>query len=51
MDTYYEHYDRGWELTDPEDSVTAREALGLATTPPEYDEEAENDTGGGEMKV
>ena len=51
VDTYYEHYDRGWELTDPEDSVTAREALGLATTPPAYDEEAENDTGGGEMKV
>jgi hypothetical protein len=50
-DTYHEHSDRGWNLIDPDGSVTARKALGLATSPPVYDEEAERDTGGGELKV
>lgn len=50
-DTYYEHYDRGWDLVDPEGSVTARKALGLATTPPAYDEETERDPDSGGMRV
>jgi hypothetical protein len=37
-DAFYEHYDRALELTDPQRSVTAREALGLATTPPAHEE-------------
>ena len=49
--TYYEHYDRGWDLVDPDGSVTARKALGLATSPPEYDEETERDPDGGGMQV
>ncbi|MYS27333.1 DUF4190 domain-containing protein [Streptomyces sp. SID7804] len=51
VDTYYEHYDRGWDLVDPDGSVTARKALGLATAPPVYDEEAERDTDSGGMQV
>ncbi|GHB76099.1 membrane protein [Streptomyces viridiviolaceus] len=43
-DTFYEHYDKGYELIDARKTVTAREALGLATTPPAYEE----DGGGGE---
>lgn len=50
-DTYYEHYDRGWDLVDPDGSVTAREALGLASSPPEYDEETERDSESGGMRV
>ncbi|MGC3001892.1 DUF4190 domain-containing protein, partial [Streptomyces sp. G35A] len=41
VDTYYTHYDRGWELIDPHKSVTARKALGLATSPPAFDDGAE----------
>ncbi|MFD8813151.1 DUF4190 domain-containing protein [Streptomyces sp. NPDC059627] len=41
-DTYYAHYNKGWALLDPKRSVTARKALGLATTPP-----ADGDGGGG----
>lgn len=48
VDTFYEHYDKGWELIDPQQSVAAREALGLATTPPTYDEDGEEGDGGGE---
>lgn len=48
---YYQHEAKGWELIDPLESVTAREALGLATTPPAYEERPERDTGGGELKV
>jgi hypothetical protein len=33
-DTFYEHYDEAVGLESPDRSVTAREALGLATTPP-----------------
>ncbi|GAB2817084.1 DUF4190 domain-containing protein [Streptomyces chlorus] len=47
-DTFYEHYDKGWELIDPQQSVTAREALGLATTPPTYDEDGGEGGGGDE---
>ncbi|MEU0966871.1 DUF4190 domain-containing protein [Streptomyces sp. NPDC005917] len=36
-DTYYTHYDKGAALLDPKRTVTARKALGLATTPPSYD--------------
>ncbi|MFC5956881.1 DUF4190 domain-containing protein [Streptomyces pratens] len=39
VDTFYEHSDKGWEFSDPQQTVTAREALGLATTPPTYDED------------
>ncbi|MGV4887065.1 DUF4190 domain-containing protein [Streptomyces viridosporus] len=49
---YHDHSDKGWELIDPRRSVTARKALGLATSPPEYDEEEiERDTGSGGMEV
>lgn len=37
VDTFYVHYAKGLDLTDPERTVTTREALGLATTPPTYD--------------
>ncbi|MGW4021780.1 DUF4190 domain-containing protein [Streptomyces sp. NPDC005009] len=50
-ETYIEHADAGWDVTDPHVSVTARHALGLTSTPPEYDEEVERDTGDGGMKV
>ncbi|MFD7699132.1 hypothetical protein [Streptomyces caelestis] len=50
-DTYLGHAGAGRHVTDPYVSVTARHALGLATTPPEYDEEAGRDTDGGGMKV
>ncbi|MEU0742126.1 DUF4190 domain-containing protein [Streptomyces sp. NPDC006134] len=45
-DTFYEHYERGYDLIAPEKSVAAREALGLATTPPVY-EEGDGGEGGG----
>ncbi|MEV6120903.1 DUF4190 domain-containing protein [Streptomyces sp. NPDC052077] len=38
-DTFYGHEDNGWQLIDPEDTVTVREALGLATTPPDTGED------------
>ncbi|MFG2945191.1 DUF4190 domain-containing protein [Streptomyces adustus] len=36
-DTFYAHYDSGYEFIDDAATVTARKALGLATTPPSYD--------------
>lgn len=33
-DTYYTHYDKAYEYVDGPATVTARKALGLATTPP-----------------
>nr|WP_234311915.1 DUF4190 domain-containing protein [Streptomyces griseus] len=45
-DTFYEHYDKGWALTDPRKTVTARKALGLAATPPSYDEDGGGANGG-----
>ncbi|QOV35857.1 septum formation family protein [Streptomyces ferrugineus] len=44
-DTYYAHYDNGYDYVDGPATVTARKALGLDTTAPTYDEEPE---GGGE---
>lgn len=48
---YYGHEAEGWELIDPSHSVTARKALGLATSPPSYEEEPERAPESGEMKV
>ncbi|MEU6574422.1 hypothetical protein [Streptomyces sp. NPDC046805] len=36
-DTFYVHYEKGFKLLAPETTVTARKALGLATTPPSDD--------------
>ncbi|WP_329256730.1 DUF4190 domain-containing protein [Streptomyces sp. NBC_01478] len=48
-DEFYAHYDKGADLIDPQKSVTARKALGLATTPPSYDENGGGgDSGGGD---
>lgn len=48
-DEFYAHYDKGAALIDPKESVTARKALGLATTPPSYDENGGGgDSGGGD---
>lgn len=47
-DEFYAHYDKGADLIDPQKSVTAREALGLATTPPAYDESDSGGDGGGD---
>ncbi|MFH9731181.1 DUF4190 domain-containing protein [Streptomyces sp. NPDC017260] len=38
-DLYYTHLDEGFGLMDSERTVTAREALGLSTTPPVYEED------------
>ncbi|MCL8018033.1 DUF4190 domain-containing protein [Streptomyces sp. AS02] len=42
-DTFYTHYDSGYEYVDGRTTVTARKALGLDTTVPTYEE----DSGGG----
>lgn len=34
-DTFYVHYEKGYELLQSDRTVTARKALGLATTPPQ----------------
>ncbi|MEV1063257.1 DUF4190 domain-containing protein [Streptomyces sp. NPDC050263] len=50
VDGFYEHYDAAYEYVDGDATVTARKALGLATTPPTYDEGQDGgsgDTGGG----
>ncbi|MFJ8804768.1 DUF4190 domain-containing protein [Streptomyces sp. NPDC102490] len=41
VDAYFEHYGKGYDLVVADSTVTAREALGLATTPPDHE-------GGGE---
>ncbi|MFI1503592.1 DUF4190 domain-containing protein [Streptomyces sp. NPDC020597] len=41
-DAYYRHYEIAYGVVDGDTTVTAREALGLATTPPDY----EDDSGG-----
>ncbi|CCK27692.1 hypothetical protein BN159_3313 [Streptomyces davaonensis JCM 4913] len=54
VDTFYEHYDTGYEYVDGPTTVTAREALGLATTVPSYDGEYEGgdeSPGGDELDV
>jgi len=38
-DTFYAHYDKGSALLEGAKAVTARKALGLATTPPSSDDE------------
>ncbi|MEV6173337.1 DUF4190 domain-containing protein [Streptomyces sp. NPDC051954] len=52
VDAFYEHYDTGYELIVPEQSVTARKALGLATTPPSYGDSGDgSDSGGGDAGI
>ncbi|MDX6364243.1 MAG: hypothetical protein QOC85_3253 [Streptomyces sp.] len=46
-DAFYPHYEKGSKLIDPARAVTARKALGLATTPPAYDEDGGGEDGGG----
>ncbi|MFB7657054.1 MULTISPECIES: DUF4190 domain-containing protein [unclassified Streptomyces] len=46
VDAYYEHYGKGYDLVVADTTVTARKALGLATTPPEYG--SGGDGGGGD---
>ncbi|NUR65725.1 MAG: DUF4190 domain-containing protein [Streptomyces sp.] len=48
VDAYYVHYDAGYEFVDGDTTVTARKALGLATTVPSYDEDYEGGGGGGD---
>jgi hypothetical protein len=47
-DAFHPHYDKGAELIDPHRTVTARKALGLDTTPPEYLEDGGGAGGGGD---
>ncbi|GAA2243100.1 membrane protein [Streptomyces ruber] len=47
-DTYYEHYDAGFSLFEGARTVTAREALGLAATPPVYADESSEGYGAGD---
>ncbi|WP_371669334.1 DUF4190 domain-containing protein [Streptomyces sp. NBC_00289] len=46
VNAFYRHYDRTVTIEDPGTSVTARKALGLATTPPSYGD-GSGDSGGG----
>jgi hypothetical protein len=46
-DTFYAHYDRADALLEGRAAVTARKALGLATTPPSRDADGSGDSGGG----
>ncbi|MEU2772690.1 DUF4190 domain-containing protein [Streptomyces sp. NPDC007162] len=41
--TFFPHYDKGYKLIDPHRTVTVRDALGLTTVPPAY----EDGSGGG----
>ncbi|MGV9815825.1 DUF4190 domain-containing protein [Streptomyces cellulosae] len=50
-DAYWLREEEAWEATDPSLSITVREALGLATSPPAYDEEVEREPEAGEMEV
>lgn len=53
-DAFYTHYDKGYAYVDGPTTVTAREALGLASDPPSYDEDYDSgDSGsdGGELDV
>ncbi|OXS31059.1 DUF4190 domain-containing protein [Streptomyces sp. XY006] len=47
-DTYFTHYDTAYAAVDGPATVTARKALGLASTPPVYDED---EGGGSEAQV
>ncbi|MFI5818183.1 DUF4190 domain-containing protein [Streptomyces rishiriensis] len=46
-DGFYEHYETAYGYVDDRYTVTARQALGLATTPPAYDEGSDSGDGGG----
>ncbi|WP_217164954.1 DUF4190 domain-containing protein [Streptomyces sp. AC512_CC834] len=48
LDAFYEHYGRGYDLVVADTTVTARKALGLATTPPDYEGGGDGDGGGGD---
>ncbi|MFH9178283.1 DUF4190 domain-containing protein [Streptomyces albogriseolus] len=50
-DSYWIREEEAWEATDPSLSITVREALGLATSPPAYDEEVGREPEAGEMEV
>ncbi|MEW2047510.1 DUF4190 domain-containing protein [Streptomyces sp. NPDC005476] len=43
---FYDHYDTAYEYVDGDTTVTAREALGLATTVPTYDGDSGEGSGG-----
>ncbi|MEU4873760.1 DUF4190 domain-containing protein [Streptomyces sp. NPDC021608] len=45
-DGFSAHYERAYGYVDGRSTVTAREALGLATTPPAYDEGSDSGAGG-----
>ncbi|MCQ9182909.1 DUF4190 domain-containing protein [Streptomyces sp. IBSBF 2953] len=45
-DGFYEHYETAYGVVDGRSTVTAREALGLATTPPAYDDGSDSGDGG-----
>ncbi|MDR6979367.1 hypothetical protein J2X68_006103 [Streptomyces sp. 3330] len=45
-DGFYAHYDKAYAYVDGATTVTARKALGLATTPPTYDEDSDSGSGG-----
>ncbi|MFF1440519.1 DUF4190 domain-containing protein [Streptomyces sp. NPDC058295] len=45
-DDFYEHYDKAYKYVDGATTVTARKALGLATTVPSYDEDSDSGSGG-----
>ncbi|MFJ3225736.1 DUF4190 domain-containing protein [Streptomyces sp. NPDC086783] len=47
-DAFQRRYDKGAELIDPHRTVTARKALGLDTTPPEYLGDGGDGGGGGD---
>ncbi|GAA5019419.1 DUF4190 domain-containing protein [Streptomyces siamensis] len=46
-EAFYAHYEKAMKLIDPKKTVTARKALGLATTPPAVDEEGGDGSGAG----
>lgn len=46
-DVFYEHYEKAYGLVDGTMAITARKALGLATTPPSYGEGGGGGVGGG----
>ncbi|QIJ64544.1 DUF4190 domain-containing protein [Streptomyces sp. JB150] len=45
-DAFYEHYDAGYAFYDGARTIDVREALGLDTSPPEYDYDGGEDSGG-----
>ncbi|MCT9078992.1 DUF4190 domain-containing protein [Streptomyces fulvoviolaceus] len=45
-DAFYTHYDKGYAYVDGPTTVTAREALGLASDPPSYDEDYDSGDSG-----